>query len=123
MTKEERIQEAYGEHWEIIKNYVDKDGWLDGKPCDNDLSRVYNNLFDDCDREFDTIRPKSLQGVENNNGWIKIEKEEDLPKEKGVFLIYHITGSSEIYSGNMNMSSLKNYTHYQLIKEPQPPIY
>jgi hypothetical protein len=26
-------------------------------------------------------RPKSLDGIENNNGWIKIESKDDLPKK------------------------------------------
>jgi len=35
----------------------------------------------DYDLDFDGVgkfRPKSLQGIENNNGWIKIESESDL---------------------------------------------
>jgi len=125
MTKQEAIQNAYGEHWETIKNYVDKNGWLDGKPCDKDLSRVYNNLFDSCNRQFDTIRPKTLQGIENNNGWIKIESEDDLPKEYGSD--YWVVYDNKIRQLNRNYNNeifwKENVTHYQPIIKPQPPIY
>ena len=32
MTKQEVIQKAYGEHWELVENYTDSEGWSDVKP-------------------------------------------------------------------------------------------
>ena len=98
MTKEEVIQQAYGECWEQIKDYVDQDGW-----CNDGGNRMFKEIFEGNGKinKYSSItifhtyfnrlvnfknktghwRPKSLQGIENNNGWIKIESEEDLPKE------------------------------------------
>ena len=83
-----------------------------------------------------TWKPKSLVGIENNNKWIRIESENDLPKEG--YGLYHIITKTDIYTnipknqnidefwGNdINKSSwwLQNVTHYQPISKPQPPIY
>lgn len=68
---------------------------------------------------------ESLQGIENNNGWIKIESEEDLPKEN-VFLecvcksdktqaTHHFMVGDEKYV-------IKCYSHYKIILF-KPPIY
>lgn len=65
---------------------------------------------------------------EENNGWIKIESEEDLPKEKFIELwimaedcivpIYY-----EVYDEFSYDGSFGEITHYQPIIKPQPPIY
>lgn len=125
MTKQDKIKEVYGEDYERIKYYIDGDGWLDGRPCDNELSRVYNNIFDDCDRKFDSIRPKSLKGIENNNGWIKIESQTDNPKDDGNYYVVYDGKSIGIqcYYGNGSWDCHLNITHYQPIVQPRPPIY
>lgn len=74
-------------------------------------------------------RPRSLEGVENNNGWICIDSEDDLPKEKvkchfidkrhglvtGLFVPKSEGGDVEFI--------LNNATHYQPIPEPLTPLY
>lgn len=72
----------------------------------------------------------SIQSKENN-GWIKIESEEDLPKESGYFFTksdvwwepyYRI----DIFCGKLS-NSFENgkscFTHYQPIVKPLKPIY
>ena len=128
-AKQKAIKNAYGECWEKVKDYVDENGWiyfghsngfrLDGKiPQEVDS---YNGKF----------RPKSLQGIENNNGWIKIESEADLPKEG----IHHsILLDSDCINGYRNYDVIvfyevnsryrkKEISHYQPIEKPKPPIY
>ena len=124
-AKQEAIKKAYGEYWENVKDYVDENGWiyfvrsngfrLDGKiPQEVDS---YNGKF----------RPKSLQGIENNNGWIKIESKDDLPKEEGNYFI--VRSNNEVgtsyFIPNNDFSAIdwRNITHYQPIEKPKLPIY
>jgi hypothetical protein len=64
MTKQEKIQEVYGESWDSVKEYVDINGWFSTKDV---------GLFDfpTIDVQYDIIgnlkRPKSLQGIEKHN--------------------------------------------------------
>lgn len=72
-----------------------------------------------------------LIGIENNNGWIKIESEEDLPKENGTY--FTKTRHDDririeiIACENLDKSDLEwyknHYTHYQPIEKPKLPIY
>jgi hypothetical protein len=130
MTKQEKIKEAYGEYWETVRDYVDKNGWCN----------TYWNLFLISDREQKPAReplkwrPKSLAGLEHNNGWIKIESEDDLPK---LTIEYHVVlngkKSKALYAGknrwfvNENdfpkTTEIHGITHYQPIVEPELPIY
>ena len=77
-AKQEAIKNAYGEYWDNVKDYVDENGWAS-------YPNVQKHDYDFGKLEFKDgctfLRPESLQGIENNNGWIKIESEADLPKE------------------------------------------
>lgn len=153
MTKEEKIKEAWGElPIKILNKVIKNNGWLNyGYACngwddvEDYLSGVgcnsnrdnYNIVSDQCDNGDligVQIIPKSLQGIENNNGWIKIESEEDLPKEKGRFwvvltlfekpIIQVRTYPIEMFSEEKNKDFWLNYiSYYQLIEKPNFPIY
>ena len=71
-AKQEAIKKAYGEYWEAVKDFVDENGWIDFL---EDIQRIMYFFHDSDNIEVfkSTWRPKSLQGIENNNGWIKIE--------------------------------------------------
>ena len=126
MTKEEKIKEAWGENWSKISKENQK------KALNNNgfVSHYYEDLLSNetkCRKLLD-VRPKSLQGIENNNGWIKIESEEDLPKDYEIS--YHAWNSEsdrDYYLTNMwgiiNRYHLGNVTHYQPIEKPKLPIY
>jgi len=158
MTKQEAIKQAYGEHWDSLKEHVNERGWLNTYSWLGDFgnTKVYHLLkgiplecMDSYHREYCyRFRPKSLSGIEDNNGWIKIESEEDLPKENidchYIFEVpshYHNAGT-KILTGRYNfekniMSQQQNYftidnfffhrppfvTHYKPIEQPKPPIY
>lgn len=139
MTKEEKIKEAWCNQ---CLEQVNENGWLEIGYCVNGLDDVElwlaNNYFkrnvnsweidySELDNgEFVTcrIRPKSLQGIEDNNGWIKIESEEDLPKEN-VWL--YNEGNNDLYIGmlfDLEGFPINRFaTHYQPIVKPKPPIY
>lgn len=136
MTKEEKIQEAYGEYWEEIKEFINEDGWM-FYDNNEDLKQSGINLMVDIRKNISDedmfIRPKSLQGIENNNGWIKIESESDLPKESVTFWI--LDKELGVKSGEWKQAPnesehkkacefwIKKATHYQPIIKPELPIY
>lgn len=124
-AKQKAIRLAYGEYWEQVKDYVDIDnnGWCVGywNICEllNGISKPKS--------QGTKWRPKSLQGIETNNGWISIQSEKDLPNEKGYyyFLIDNIRSTRIIVE---KVENLKPYdklycTHYQPIVKPLKPIF
>jgi len=131
MTKQEKIQESYGEYWEASKRYIDhKNGTIANKDRNFD---IHNGFFEEVKIDGENrFRPKSLRGIENNNGWVKIESEDYLPKESGVYEAC----INEEYIGRINFSkefnewsciydsdNLRFPTHYQPIQKPLLPIY
>ena len=127
MDKLEAIKNVYGEHWEKVKDYVDENGWISL----NSLLHIKLNPNKfvplEIDDEFTTTyRPKSLSGIESNNGWISILSKEDIKNFQNEFCwVYFKSGELEkiyIHSSNHKFL-LNNCTHYQPIIKPQPPIY
>ena len=129
MTKQEAIKQAYGEHWDVVKDYVDKNGWVGQYSAPIDISKLIECDLSDIGYYW---RPISLQGIEDNNGWIKIESEKDLPKDniECHFIIkennkvtqigrYHVGAKSF----NVGTIWFNEVAHYQPIAKPKPPIY
>jgi len=122
-TKEDVIKEAY----ELIglpfvDNVIYDNGWLKIKPTQ------YSSKYDDVDllkltNHVHSIRPKSLQGIENNNGWIKIESEAQYDElENGEYEWYNIN------NGKYDKGDLWTYgvfTHYKIVPiiKINPPLF
>lgn len=122
MTKEEKIKEAYGELYETNKSKIDEDGWCSGRV------NLPNTHIEWHPSRWMYWRPKSLEGLESNNGWIKIESEADLPKEYSEYWCFDRNNDIEIryfnpYSSLDKREYLKFITHCQPIVKPKPPIY
>lgn len=145
-TKEEVIKEAWNN-----KELNFKDGWLYIGYCCNgwdDVSEYLKDIEISIDRDnynldfYDhdngdwgsvSVRPISLQGVEDNNGWIRIESEEDLPKDFcscwvqvdgviiNVTLYYHPINKT--FTDNMITQNYNHFSHYQPIIKPKTPLY
>lgn len=139
-TKEEVIKEAWSN-----KELNLKDGWLYIGYCCNgwgDVSEClkgmemsinrhnYNLDFydhDNGDWGSVSIRPKSISGIENNNGWIKVESEEDLPKDGMTYYLICVDNKPSIHPHNL--AQIKSLyidgiiIHYQPIVKPLPPLY
>jgi len=125
MTKEEKIQEAYGENYDKCK------------PDENGMCLINESDYPKIEWVYEGFgynKPKSLQGIENNNGWINIESEDDLPTEhRGYFTKTNyckeiVERDYPIFTKSMSIEDerkwwLENITHYQPIQKPQPPIY
>ena len=129
MTKQEKIKEAYGKYWEQVKNYVNKNGW-----CSVRRGVGFDEIISNLSWETRTgnqycWRPKSLQGIENNNNWIKLDAKSDLPKETGQYLTRRANGiiiTEWFYNNNLSWYLWKDcysITHYQLIIKPREPLY
>lgn len=124
-AKQEAIKKAYGEYWENVKDYVDNDGWIN-----NSIPKFTFGQLKNLDLEYKNdvfFRPKSLQGIENNTGWIKIESEDDLPKVQDSFYVCFKNGEIIqryfIPNNKHSKEDWRNITHWQPIEKPQPPIY
>ena len=137
MTKNEVIEKAYGHSYEDMKNFIDGNGWLtemhtsiyyrtteDGKMLSS-LMENSNIIFEEVNNY---LRPESLSGIENNNGWIRIDSEADLP-ENGIscfFMVYDQikTGIFDYRFKNKGCSyGWGTVTHYQPIQKPHQPLY
>ncbi|AQX52523.1 hypothetical protein CMT42_15465 [Elizabethkingia anophelis] len=123
--KQQAIKAAYGEHWERVKDYVDEDGWC------NAFFGIAARDFDDTESKREVWRPKSLSGIETNQGWTRIESEEDMPKPKGVEDVLVITETGEITVENsMSLNDievrrywLRTISHWQPFIKPNLPLY
>lgn len=131
-AKQEAIKKAYGEHWERLNNFINEDGVFIG-----DTDMISDELFNEwafigsskdinSEKLISGSRPKSLKGIENNNGWIKIESEADLPKEGYYFVAKNKTVIETSYfmpDNDFSLIEWRNITHYQPIEKPKLPIY
>ena len=128
-AKQEAIKKAYGDNHEIYEKSLTKNGWL----------KVEYDIYENADRfyfdflrhelnadEYEYfIRPKSLSAIDDNNGWIRIESEDDLPKESFNYWIFQ----SDLRAVTMKdfYDNKKYYgvkaTHYQPIEKPLKPLY
>lgn len=130
MTKEEKIKEAWGEHYALVKNKLSPNGSLEYSECwelFGEMEFYENKKYKFLTNDFEgNYQPKSLEGIENNNGWTKIESETDNPKENGMYHVYYSDGtiSSRFYHNKHNdWSNEPKATHYKPIEKPKPPIY
>ncbi|WP_286399306.1 hypothetical protein [Myroides odoratimimus] len=116
ITKEQLIKEAWGV---LYNDQIDKNGWFTVG-----FNYEYNHNDFDTIRYLDCvqIRPKQLQGIEDNNGWISISSEEDLPQESGEYwVIYNNNISHQFMTKDIWIKN--NITHYQPIIKPKMPLH
>lgn len=71
-----------------------------------------------------SIRPKSLQGIENNNGWIRIKSDDCFPNDnKDYWVIRNGVIAVENIPSSRTVWWINNVTHYQPIEKPLKPLY
>lgn len=129
-AKQQAIKNAYGEYFNLFRKYIDANGWI----AQSDFFLAYLGLPDSFEVQVKGFppkgatkwRPKQLKGIESNNGWIRIENENDLPKEKCRYWIANKNGIFDFIADiEMIESKYKNktLTHYKKIEEPKHPIF
>lgn len=130
MTKEEKIKEAYGDNWELVKDKVNKDGWIKDREfifSDFVKGTVWQTTDHD-DEWYDTRRPMQLKGIEDNNGWVKIESQLQLMELKFnvYYKLYDNKAKLEWIAKKPNTGIFPNHqyiTHFKKVLEDNPPIY
>lgn len=131
MTKKEKIQEAYGKYFEEMKPWINENGWFDKNAF---YQKEFGFNYEEIDILFshlgDFMIPKSILGIANNNGWIVLNSEDDLPKTDKTIDLWFLTKTGHITINNWNSKFkhktygyLKVYSHFRLITHPNLPIY
>ena len=133
-AKQEAIKNAYGAFWNRLsdsqKEYALNNNGNVQIGYSKEQSQLYKDMINSDLFLTQPIFPKSLQGIENNNGWIKIESDEDLPKNdmyvritfnKKMNIAFLCDG--EFYNPNKVKYYKKGVTHYKPIEETNPPIF
>jgi len=123
--KQQAIEAAYGEFWEQVKDFVDENGWID-------LKSIHPNIFNfkfELSEDWNYWRHKTLENLETNNGWIRIESEKDMPKDSGRYWIKDKEFGRDIakyFTENKTWycDDIRQFpTHYQPITKPKSPIF
>lgn len=137
--KLEAIKKAYGGYWEEMSPFVDENGWFDKNSFYKNIFsfEVYQSQDLIFTHKDDNMIPTSIAGIENNNGWIRIEEDgSNLPKEPyGLYTVLSKDpifveepknqGIEEFWVNDENKVKdwISNYSHYQPIIKPEPPIW
>jgi len=120
MTKQEKIQEIYGSRYIALKDSINCDGWIN----QNVTTRA---LFDslEFDEKRNSMRPLELKGIENNNGWTKVESDEELPNESTLYWVQQSDGRIQTIKEYFDNKQYYNITAtgYQRIEYPKKQIY
>jgi len=131
MTKQEKIQEA----WTIeqlhgksegVPRYFEN-GWAKYGSGSKRNSNYFKQLEEKQWLGYWFYRPKSLHGIETNNGWTKIESESDLPNLKGKLVIFRnkykflTTWESDEVQEAPNF--YLRYAHWRLKEKIEEPLY
>lgn len=129
MTKEEKIKEEwvaiYGEEkYNLIKYAISENGYI----CSirfPEISKIINTTEKGIQWGTTIYSPINLKGVSDNNGWIKIESKESLPKEYDFYdaccFNEKIKNDVPMFYG-CNLPDLRNYFDEELITHYRPAI-
>jgi len=125
-TKEEVIKEKYveligKELFNEVKDNISSFGYIYKYSLPIERDNLDISGFEWLDN---SLRPKSLNGIETNNSWIRIESEADLPICEELHL-YNIK-DKKYYRGVLcgNDGRLDYYaTHYAPIEKKESPLH
>jgi hypothetical protein len=152
MKNEELKAEAIEREWikavgekayKTIKQYIDSEGFMDydgrGELNVADLFECTDVLkpggSSDQDTDFYLVRPKSLSGIEDNRGWVRILPDgSNLPDEMDVSKLYlrgKLRESGEFLEfPDKNLAGSVAYhfkhnsiTHFREVEQYKQPIY
>lgn len=129
-AKQEAIKKAYGEHWDEVQKIsnIDENGWTDSHSFPSEYVIAQTTLQRGEDPMDFSARPKSLIGIEDNNGWIRIEPDgSNLPDIHIDFIwLRKLDGETKDkfhINGHSKSDIIKGYTHYKPITPELKPIY
>ncbi|WP_233860880.1 hypothetical protein [Tenacibaculum piscium] len=126
MNKKDLIKKAYGDSFIALEKHINENGFVNCVKNNSKISLIPYFEVSEIEFKGNEVRPKSLKGIENNNGWVKIYRENDLPqfdcncwwldKKDGLVLGKFILEGSKSFV-------MKNATHYKIIKDTELPLY
>lgn len=133
-AKQKAIEVAYGK---LYDKSIDENGWAYYQLNEErqiikgispgGMSLEFNNFKQDNANLIFYWRPKSLQGIENNNSWSQVPSIHEKEIEKGQYWVVYKNGFIEVayYDGTMDCYKFwkLNFTHYQPIIKPEKPHY
>ena len=129
-NKQKAIRGAYGKYWEELKHFINDKGWFDKNSFWNNTFSfgVYENIDLLFVHKEDFMIPKSIENIENNNGWISILSESDLPTEDCDCHIEFEDGAISIdryfvFGKNFTSNHWRFIVAYRLIEKPNKRIY
>ena len=133
MTKKEIIIKAWMDlNIETPFGICDKTGWVHGYFCNgiDDIINDYGNITDKIDYDIDMsgvgkFRPKSLQGIENNNGWFILNNvAKEIPIEIDNIELYNInTGEYYISTDTHEFIEIGRFTHWKPLEKSKYPLF
>ncbi len=119
MTKQELIQA----HWNWLgleSIQTDENGWVNCDILPDDFDKSILDIENRIDSNRWTIifvRPKSLYGIENNNGWIKIVNKDSLPKR---IAEYHVVFDFDTLSERISKAWYHGSNRWNTDSNPYP---
>lgn len=138
--KQQAIKKAYGEYYDVYRKYIDPDGWVSW----NHGAPLHNMEETDIHESGLYWRPASLNGIENNRGWISVEdrlpENVDPDGERWIDIEYWIhtkhggiftanwdpdkkNGEHEWFVSDWSSIPVDEVTHWQPVIKPEAPIY
>lgn len=132
MTKKQTIQQSYIdqiglESYSKINLHIDSDGWIN----------ISEHWFQHDKNKFETfkilngeknnqpeylIRPKSIDGIENNNGWTEIKEQHERFPDVDVWICNLKANKAAFFHDALTRIPNK-YTHFKIVERPKPPIF
>lgn len=125
MTKEEKIKEAYNSvGLGYLIEQCDNEAWVE---ISGHIRFVHEDKLDryEYNRKDHIIRPKSLSGIENNNGWNLMKDFDGDDRDYFLFLRYSEgDGEPPIFTSVLSDDfQIGYFTHWRKIDISKPPIY
>lgn len=109
----------------LISQY-DFDGWIDVNELEK--NQLTNELsykeYSEPNSDFKTMlcRPKTLKGIENNNGWTELKGVKNEITHEGDIWILNKYGNIELWLESQFLA-IGYATHYKPIVKPNLPLY
>lgn len=111
---------------------IDENGWCDWRCRQYMDSKIWPVLISKLKQGRSRMsngadllyRPMSLNGIENNNGWNRIDNPSDLPQSSGMYIF--LVDKKEFnlwYESGIGMSLPKSSTHWREIIDTPIPLY
>lgn len=140
-AKQEAIKNSFGKSWDMLsysmqQHILNVHHWVDRSH--NRMNKSPNSLnFDEqleCEVHCEFWRPIQLKGIENNNGWIRIEPDgSNLPTDGNKYDVFvndkkfrntaFVDQNRWLYEADGNIWVVENVAHYKPITPELKPIY